>query len=373
MITDVSEFSNGGLAKMKGVTLKGRLSQIVLLTILSLTFMALPAMAKHKDDVVVLKNGDRLTGEIKSLERGELRFKASYMVDAVRLEWAAVERLESKDKYIISLTSGLYVTGGVALSPTGAGGEGFVIETGQTPLQVKQLDVLRIQPAESSFLKQLQGTIDYGFNYTSGNDQYQSQLSASVSYSKDNHSVAVQGSSVFGGQSNANRTQRNNFSIDYRKQFLPRWAVGGMLDLLESSQQSLNLRTTAGAGIARNFIQTDKTSLWALGGAVVTHERYAPSTGRDPRETNVEGMVGLNFMAFRFRTVDVSARYLVNPSFTQPGRVRMALNSNTRIKLVKNLYWSFNVYENFDSRPPLDARKNDLGVSTSFGWKFGNR
>lgn len=358
---------------MEYVIGKPRLSQIILLMVLSLTCMALPVMAKHKDDVVVLKNGDRLTGEIKGLEHGELRFKASYMAEAVRLDWAAVERLESKDRYIISLTSGLYVTGGVALSPADAGGEGFVIELGQTPLKVKQLDVLRIRPAESGFLKQLAGTIDYGFNYTSGNDQYQSQLSASASYSKDNHSVAVQGTSVFGGQSNANRTQRNNFSVDYRKQFLPRWAVGGMLDLLESSQQSLDLRTTAGAGIARNFIQTDKTSLWALGGAVVTHEKYAPSADREPRATNVEGIVGLNFMTFRFRTVDVSARYLAYPSFTQAGRLRMALNANTRIELVRNLYWSFNVYENFDSRPPDNARKNDLGISTSFGWKFGNR
>jgi len=37
---------------------------------------ALPAFAKNDDDVVVLKNGDRLTGEIKGLQKGELKIKA---------------------------------------------------------------------------------------------------------------------------------------------------------------------------------------------------------------------------------------------------------------------------------------------------------
>lgn len=40
------------------------------------------------------------------------------------------------------------------------------------------------------------------------------------------------------------------------------------------------------------------------------------------------------------------------------------------IKIVKDLWWGFHVYENFDSKPPVRADKNDLGVTTSLGWKF---
>ena len=48
--------------------------------IILLSFVcSVAAIAKDKDDVVVLKNGDRMTGEIKGLQRGELRFKADYM------------------------------------------------------------------------------------------------------------------------------------------------------------------------------------------------------------------------------------------------------------------------------------------------------
>jgi bifunctional pyridoxal-dependent enzyme with beta-cystathionase and maltose regulon repressor activities len=72
--------------------------------------------AKRTDDVVVLKNGDRITGEIKSLQRGELNFKADYMAEAVRLDWKQVERLISKDKYQIFLTNGHLITDFLALN-----------------------------------------------------------------------------------------------------------------------------------------------------------------------------------------------------------------------------------------------------------------
>ena len=41
-------------------------------------FWVVSVNAARDDDVVILKNGDRMTGEIKSLQRGELLFKAGY-------------------------------------------------------------------------------------------------------------------------------------------------------------------------------------------------------------------------------------------------------------------------------------------------------
>src|SRR6185369_5822006 len=91
-----------------------RLGLSLLLTIIA---SLSTAQAKHLDDVVVLKNGDRLTGEIKGLQRGELKFKASYMAEAVRLDWARVERLESKSTFLVYLTDGTLFTDSVELLP----------------------------------------------------------------------------------------------------------------------------------------------------------------------------------------------------------------------------------------------------------------
>ena len=50
--------------------------------------------------------------------------------------------------------------------------------------------------------------------------------------------------------------------------------------------------------------------------------------------------------------------------------LRMQASSDLRIKIVKDLWFGFHIYENFDNKPPVRADKNDLGVSTSVGWKF---
>jgi hypothetical protein len=56
-----------------------------------------PSFSKRKDDVVTMTNGDTLTGEIKSVQYGELIFKSDYMKDSGHLDWKRVAVLESKD------------------------------------------------------------------------------------------------------------------------------------------------------------------------------------------------------------------------------------------------------------------------------------
>ena len=77
--------------------------------IVALLVLNVCVFAKRNDDVVVMKNGDRFTGEIKRLEEGKLIFSAPYMKDAVSLDWTQVDRLESKDQFNVYLMNGAVV------------------------------------------------------------------------------------------------------------------------------------------------------------------------------------------------------------------------------------------------------------------------
>lgn len=326
--------------------------------------------AKNTDDVVVLKNGDRMTGEIKGLQRGELKIKADYMVEAVRLDWARVERLESKSTFLVSLVDGKLFTSVIRLLPTNSDAiANFVIGSADNGLRVHQSDVIRILPAEPGFWRRLEGSIDLGFSFTSGNDQYQTQLTATTTYRTGDHSFTTSIDSVFSGQSEGDSTARNQFTFDYRKQLTRRFYVGGLVDLLQSDQQSLNLRTSVGGLVGRNMLQTEHTRLSIFGGVVGTREHYSSFAGQ-PRSTNADALSGVDFTTFRFKTTDIRSRFSLFPSLTTPGRMRLQATSDLSIKIVKDLYWGFHFYENFDSKPPVRADKNDLGVSTSLGWKF---
>ena len=347
----------------------GRLCRGAAIVIVILLFL-LTAIAKNTDDVVVLKNGDRLTGEIKGLQRGELRIKADYMAEAVRLDWAKVDRLESKSTFMIWLVDGKLMTNVIHLLPTNSNEiANFVIGRPGQMMRVHQLDVIRIVPAEMRFWKQLEGSVDFGFSFTSGNDQYQTELAATTTYRTGDHSFTASVDSAFSGQTQGTSLTRNQFSFDYRKQLNQLWYVGGLFDLLRSDQQSLKLRTSIGGLVGRNVTQTERTRFSLFGGLVGTREHYAESLGK-PKSTNADAIAGADFATFRFNSTDITSRFSLFPSLTTPGRTRLQLTSDLRIKIVKDLWWGFHVYENFDSKPPVRADKNDLGVSTSLGWKF---
>jgi len=341
----------------------------LMLTLAMFAFSSLAA-AKSLDDIVVLNNGDRMTGEIKSLDHGELKFKSPYMLDPVSLDWPKVARLESKDNYIIVLTNGQVLTARIRLDTTATASEqSFVMNRGTDSIGVKQTEVITIRLADQRFWSQLNGSIDYGFSYTSGNSQYQTQLTISTNYNGEGYVVGADMSSVFSGQSGGESTRRNTFNGKYWRLFTRRWFYGGMVEVLSSDQQSLDLRTALAGAVGRTMVQTSRTSLSVFGGIGVARERYS-SDQPQPRTTTAESLVGLDFSTFRFRSLDINSRFLVWPSLTEPGRVRMGLNSNFRVELVKDLFWNLNLYENFDSHPLVNAKRNDLGITTSFGWKF---
>lgn len=348
-----------------------RISRTIAVVFLAVLCVQSSAFAKRKDDIVILNNGDRMTGEIKSLGQGVLSFKADYMADPVRLDWRKVTRIESKDYFIITLTSGSLYTGSLNLVvPDRDFAENFAIHAGNNTVKVRQEEVVKLLPTEAEFLQQLNGSIDYGFSYTSGNTQYQSQLSATANYRRGSQYIVGSTSINFSGQSRGDRTARYNVDMEYRKLLRERWFAGGVLDFLSSDEQSLELRTTAGGMFGRSLVSTERSNFSVGAGMVVTRERYNPSLGLDPLATNAEAMIGLSFNTFRFKTTDISSRLVVYPSVTVPGRMRIELDSNLKIEIFKDFYWSLNLYENFDSKPPVNASRNDLGISSSFGWKF---
>ena len=337
--------------------------------LLILILLASLMFGKSKDDVVVMKNGDRFTGEIKSLQHGELLFKASYMTESVHLDWKRVERLESTDSYVITLTNGTRIEGSIDRVRSS---DINSIQTGDSESgeRVQQEKVIAIQQNEVNFWNQFTGSINYGFSFTSANSSTSSSLGADLARYTSKNSVQISTSSQFDSQSKAKSANRFTFDSQYGRMLSRTWFAAGIFSLLKSNQQDLNLRSTYGSGMGRKLFQTDKTSLTALAGGVYTHESYFAQAGTEPIHNNAEALLALRFYTFRFRTMDVNSSLSVFPSLSDQGRLRFSSQSNLSFELVRNFYWGFQLYDNYDSRPPVNAPKNDLGITTSVGWKF---
>ncbi len=327
--------------------------------------------AKSKDDVVIMKNGDRMTGEIKQLDHGLLDFKSRYMNASVQLDWNEVASLQTKDPFITTLTSGLRVTGPIERSPGKQNGEEkFILGSASEAMVVHPTQVIEIRQAEESLWKQIKGSADFGLSYSSGTNPTNITFAADAVYERDKNLVGVSTSSQFNGQNNAPNSFRYTLDSEYSRFFARRWFAIGLFNFLKSDQQDLNWRTTYGLGIGREFVRTDRSSFMVFGGLDYSHEQYFPGAGLNASKNSMESLAGVKYNTFRFRTFDLSWDATVYPSITDAPRVRFVTNGNVRVELVKDLYWSFRLYENYDSLPPGKAANNDFGIATSLGFKF---
>ena len=343
----------------------------ILLSILGALILTQPTFAKSKDDVVVMKNGDRMTGEIKQLDHGLLAFKSKYMNSSVELDWNEVAALQTKDPFITTLTSGLRVTGPIERSLEKENGkEKFVLGSNSQAMLVLPTQVIEIRQAEESIWRQVRGNADFGFSYATGTNPTTLSLSADAVYQSYKNVISASTSSQFSSQSNATNSFRYTLDSDYSRFFAHRWFAIGLFNFLKSDQQDLNWRTTYGAGFGKEIVRTDRSAFQMFGGLDYSHEQYFPSAGRNNSANSMEGLVGAKYSTFRFKTLDVSWDGTMYPSITDAPRLRLSTGGNLKIELVKDLYWSFRLYENYDTKPPVNAPKNDFGISTSLGFKF---
>lgn len=110
------------------------LSKAILLTLL----VALSCNARAaKTDVVYLHNGDRITGEAKSLFRGKLEFSTDHM-GTIYIEWDDIREITSTTGQTVELTNGQRFYGPLN-KPEGS--DMLMIETEQGTVGVGTLDV----------------------------------------------------------------------------------------------------------------------------------------------------------------------------------------------------------------------------------------
>jgi len=150
--------------------------------VLCATLLALSASqitAHPKIDVLVLSNGDRITGEIKKLERGILTFKTD-SISTLSVEWVDVARLTSLFEYQFELQDGTLVFGRLDDSLT----DGMLHIAGQNGLSITPVaKVVRCVPIDGSFWQRLDGSMSLGFLTDQSTDLKQWSAATSATFS----------------------------------------------------------------------------------------------------------------------------------------------------------------------------------------------
>src|SRR6202161_3264037 len=137
------------------------------LILCSALLFSVPLFAQGKTDVIVMKNGDRFTCEIKSLGAGVLSVKLDYVDGTISLQWSQVAHLESNRLFLVHTESGAAYTG--KISTTGESNDPPIrIEIAETPskeVEVPQRKITRLRQTGEGFWHQFDGAVNTGSLY----------------------------------------------------------------------------------------------------------------------------------------------------------------------------------------------------------------
>jgi len=319
----------------------------------------------QRTDVIVLFNGDRVTGEIKSYASGRLSVETDIGSD-LSLKWNRITSITSAKQFEVETTDGRYHYGTLAPStPPGM----LVVQWEGGSVTLEFLAVVRITPIYQTFWRRWSGSLDLGFNYTAANNFVQFTLNADATFRRPAFAASIAVSSFFTEQQGAPSTQRANITLTYQKFTTDRWYAAGFGGFDRNLDLGLDLRATIGAGYGRYFVQTNQTSFSALLGISADHETPVDGTSKYEAAAVIAG----NFSTFTydFPKLTVGATLQVIPYLTDAGRVRLEATAQAKREIVRDFYLSLSVFESFDSRDPSTQQaKNDWGPVLSIGWKF---
>ena len=324
---------------------------------------ATPAAAADKVDVITFKNGDRVTCEIKRLDRGTLEISTDPL-GTVTVHWGEVTAVASPREFDVQVSSGVQYYG--ALRPA-APGQVIVWAVGLDETLALP-DIIRLTPIGSTFWTRVDGAIDAGFSFTQANLETHLTTNGSASYrGRRNLLVAKYGSNVT-TREDADRTFRSNLNVSGSRLLDTRLYATTWGAVEQNDELSLDLRLVGAGGIGREIVHTNHRQWSVFSGLAYTHEQFAG----EPSDQSVEAAVGgrLDFFTPMDDDFDFTNEVISYFRLGGRGRVRVDFQSAYRHELFSDFYWSLNAFETFDGDPPEDQKRNDFGVSVTLGYKF---
>jgi hypothetical protein len=335
------------------------------------TLAAPPARAAPKPpaggkvDVVVLQNGSRIVGEIKSMSKGRLELGTDDM-GTVQIEWGNVAQITAPEFFEVEdMEGGLYFG---SLRPGRAEGALEVVsDWGENALLLRR--VARIQLVKSSFWDRFRGSVDVGASYTSATELLQVELDGDLRFRRPRFEASAKANAVLTQQPEVEDTRRSSFTLSYARLFSNRHRAFAQGALEQNRELGFDLRSSVVGGWAYMLARDARNEL--LGGAGFALNREKPVEGEST--TNAELMGGFDWanFAYDFPNTDIQVGAFGYLGLNQWGRFRLEANASLRREVFADFYVGVKAYESYDSQPATEgAQENDWGVSLTLGYSF---
>ncbi len=323
--------------------------------------LALTGASATYADVVVLDNGDRISGTVDSMDGRRLLIETPY-AGVVAIAMSAVVQLETDAEFDVATDDGV-VTGrfeGGAVVP--ADGAPVAVDLAS----VKRIGQNRLQMPE--FTREWSSRADVSYSLSNGNSDTESLNTLVESVLKRERAEHKLSLRIDTEEAEEERT-KDVLDVDYGyKRFVSeQWYASGNAEYFRDDLKGIEQRITLGAGMGYQFWDNSFGALSTeLGVSAVNEELEGEDT-----ETNPAVRWGLDYKRYLFakRAELFHQQSVLFIPDSDRGEV---LSSSTGLRYALNdrIDTAVRVDVNHETDPPPDNSKTDVTYTLGIGIKF---
>jgi hypothetical protein len=182
----------------------------------SVLLLAAPLFAREKTDVIVMKNGDRFTCEVKGLTAGVLSVGLDYVDGTISVQWSEVARLESRQLFVVSLQNGSVYAGKITTVEAAANQpiKVEIAETEEKTVAIETTRIAKISETSEEFWKRFNGGVNFGINYSKGNQATQYSFGTQAEYLRERWAAQSSFNSNLSSNSGSATSTRNQLAFN---------------------------------------------------------------------------------------------------------------------------------------------------------------
>ena len=316
-------------------------------------------------DSLVFKNGNIIVGGIKSMDKGALTIETDYSKTNFSIKWAELEKIYSKNSFLITLKSGERLRG--TLSSTDSVKQ-VSIETEDGKKMLAMLDdVIYLKGLKSDFWSRVYANADLGFNLAKANNLRQFNVSAAMGYYADKWQLGLNFTNNSSKQDSVDEIKRTESGVSFTYYLSKNWFATSSITTLSNTEQALKLRLSGKLGIGRYLKHTNRAYLGVSAGVNGNNETYKNNTDS---KSSTEGYFGINANYFDIGDLSLLSSLFAYPSFTESGRWRADFMLDSKYKITDDFYIKLGASINYDNRSAIAGNETDYVYTFSIGWKL---
>ena len=312
-------------------------------------------------DILVLKNGDRITGDIKRIWDGEVSIEPQYS-DEFDVDVSAVEYIESDREFELELADG---SQSLAIL-RGADSEGNqIIEANGESRSIALESLFELDEPEKEF--DWESNIDLSASLNSGNtDSSNSKLRADTTISIPNHRHLAELTFLREELIDVTTQERDLFRYNYNWLFREPWFFSALLSFERDPIVELGGRAIVSAGIGLDIWETPRRTLSVQLGAGAQSEELA-----SVRSENAVATWTLRYSQDFFSDdLELYHNHSIIPNIS--GRTNTSYKTTTglRYEITDLLYANFSIDYDYETNPVDTAVSEDIAMLFGLGAEF---